>query len=153
MAAAFLAGAFLAAAFLAGAFLAAAFFAGAFLAGAFLAAAFLAGAFRSASGARPAEQGGDLGGQVLEVGDADGAELARHLGAHRRDDDLGALAAPLEELVHPGPGLVGLEVAALDQLGDQLLGLLPGHVGEGDAGVDVALDDCRSWPWVTLPRA
>ena len=132
---AFLAGAFLAAVFLAGVFFAAAFLAAAFLAAVFLAAAFLAGL-----GGRPAQQGGHLGGEVLQVGDADGAELARHLGADGRHDDLGALAAPLEQLVDPGLGLVGLDVAVLHELGHQLLGLLPGHVGEGDAGVDVALE-------------
>ena len=103
--AAVLAADFLAAALVAAAFLPAAFLAGDFLAAAFLAAGFLvavalalvAGAFLAAVlvtrlgaplGGRPAggggasDQGGDLLGQVLEIGDAGGVELAGHLVAH-----------------------------------------------------------------------
>ncbi len=75
-------------------------------------------------------------------------ELAGHLLADLRGDRLPALAAALEELVHLGPGVVALELAVLDQLGDQLLGLGPGQVGEGDAGVEIPLESVLLRPFV-----
>ena len=57
--------------------------------------------------ARAADQGGHLVGQVLEVVDAHCAQLTGDLGPDGRHDHLGALAAPLEQLLHPGLGLVG----------------------------------------------
>ena len=114
----------------------------AFLAGAFLAGGLLgrpAVAARPASAVRPRSDG-HLLGQVLEVGDAHAVELAGHLVADLGDQGLAALAAPLDQLLDLGLGVVALELAALDQLVDQLLGPGPGHVGEGDAGVEIPLE-------------
>ena len=76
---------------------------GAFLAGAFLAGAFLAVDFFGV-GARPAQQRGDLGGQVLEVRDADRTQLALHLGPDGRRRSPRCPGDRARAARRPGPG-------------------------------------------------
>ena len=132
------------------AFLAGAFFAGAFLAGAFLAGAFLAGARHGARGddghRGPRRPVGELLGERLEAV-LEFVEALRHpsdllgdLTLHVGRDPLGRLAPSIDELLHDGLGVALLDVAGLDELFDERVGLLASHLRELHAGVDQLLN-------------
>ena len=131
------------AAFLAGAFLAAAFFAGAFfVAGAFLAEVLLTTTRAEAEGTRSASELGQRLEPLLEFVEALGhdGDLLRYFALHAGRDALGRLATAVDQRLHDSFGVASLDLALVDQLFDEGVGLLARDLGELDAGVDQLLD-------------
>ena len=79
-------------------------------------------------------------GEILLRREPERSHLGHDLFAHRLDDALGVLTAPLDELLHLLLGLLGLELARSHQVADDLLGLGPGGLCESHAGFEVLPD-------------
>ena len=98
-----------------------------------------------------AQKVGHLLGQILDAGDAERLQLTGHLVPYLAHEGLTALAALFEELVDLGPGILALELTVLHELRHQLLGPGPGHVGEGDSGIEILLECILVCHPTTLP--
>ena len=79
---------------------------------------------------------------VLEFVESFGepADLLGHLALHVGRNALRRLAPTIDDLLHHGLGIALLDVARVDQLFDERVGLFPGHFGEFHAGVDQLLN-------------